>query len=121
MISLILPKYKKAKGRTALCLAHATRTVQYTRPQSQPMTEGWRLESYVGLARNFKKRFPKLKANIKDRNSDRQTTLSKDVWKQRDNGKDPKVSWKFLEKDVPDFNPVTGICKLCTRESSKLF
>ena len=76
-------------------------------------------ESY-GLARNFKKRWPKHKTTLKDRNADGQTTLSKYVWKKRDEGLDPKVKWKFLEKNIPDFNPITGTCKLCTREKYQI-
>jgi hypothetical protein len=38
------------------------------------------------------------------------------VWRKKDEGWNPKVAWKFLDKNVPDFNPVTEICKLCTRE-----
>ena len=88
--------------------------------QASVATNDGRVESYVGLARNFKKRFSKHKATLQDRNSDGQTTLSKYVWRQRDDKKDPKVTWKFLEKDVPDFNPITGICKLCTREKFQI-
>ena len=77
-------------------------------------------ESYVGLARNFKRRWPKHKTTLKNRNADGQTTLSTYVWKKRDEGLDPKVKWKFLEKKLPDFNPITGICKLCTREKYQI-
>jgi hypothetical protein len=48
------------------------------------------------------------------------TMFSKYVWRKRDEGKNPKVSRKFLEKNVPDFNPVTEICKLCTREKFQI-
>ena len=39
-----------------------------------------------------------------------------DVKNKKTEGKDPKITWKFLEKNLPDFNPVTGNCHLCTRE-----
>ena len=29
---------------------------------------------------------------------------------------DPKIKWKILEKNIPTFNPVTAVCKLCIRE-----
>ena len=83
-------------------------------------TDDGRAESYVGLAKNFKRRFPKHKSTLGDRNADGQTTLSKYVWRKRDEGLNPKVAWKFLEKNVPDFNPVTEICKLCTREKFQI-
>ena len=70
-------------------------------------TDDSRVESYVGLAKNFKKRFPKHKSTLADRNADGQTTLSKYVWRKNDEGLNPKVTWKFLETNVPDFNPIT--------------
>ena len=30
--------------------------------------------------------------------------------------RNPKVTWKFLEKNVPIFNPITNKCRLCLRE-----
>ena len=57
---------------------------------------------------------------MKDRDAEGQTTMSRFFWKKVDEGGEPKVSWKFLEKDVPDFNPVTGLCKLCTREKFQI-
>ena len=44
------------------------------------------------------------------------TTLSAHYWTELEAGREPKVSWKILEKNIPSFNPVTGICQLCTRE-----
>ena len=45
--------------------------------------------------------------------------MSTYFWKKEE-GKEPEVSWKFLEKNIPDFNPITGICKLCTREKHQI-
>ena len=84
-------------------------------------TDDGRAESYVGLAKNFKRRFPKHKSTLGDRNADRQTKMSKYVWRKRVEGLNPKVAWTFLEKNVPDFNPVTEICILCTREKFQIF
>ena len=83
-------------------------------------TNNERVESSVGLAKQFKKRYPKHKTTISDRHADGQTTLSRYVHEQRDEGKDPSVSWKLLEWNIPDFNPITGICKLCTREKFQI-
>ena len=83
-------------------------------------TDDGRVESYVGLAKKIKKRWPKHKATLGSRTADGQTTLSKYVWKKRDEGLNPSVSWKYLETNVPDFNPVTEICKLCTREKFQI-
>ena len=78
------------------------------------------VESYVGLAKNFKKRYGKHKATINDRSADGQTTLSKYIWRKKDEGLNPEVSWKYLETNIPDFNPITGKCKLCTREKFQI-
>ena len=40
-------------------------------------TDDGEVESYVGLAKNFKKRYSKHKATLAGRNADGQTTLSK--------------------------------------------
>ena len=61
-------------------------------------TDG-RVESYVDLARNFKKRWPKHKTTLGDRNADGQTTLSTYVWKKRDEGLSP------IEKKHSRFQP----------------
>ena len=68
----------------------------------------------------FKKRFPKHKSTLARRSADGQTTLSKYVWKNRDEVLNPTVSWKYLETNVPDFNPATAICKLGTCEKFQI-
>ena len=74
----------------------------------------------MGLAKNFKKRFPKHRTTLRDRYAEGQTTLSRYVHLKRDQGLNPIVTWKYLETNIPDFNPVTGICKLCTREKFQI-
>ena len=88
--------------------------------QETVSTDDGREESYVGLAKNFKKRFMKHRATLKSKNADGQTTLSRYVWEQRERQMNPTISWKMLEKNIPDFNPVSEICKLCTREKFQI-
>ena len=73
-------------------------------------------ESYIGLAKNFKKRYRKHKTSMKEEDPENSTTLSTYFWKKKKEGKEPTVSWKFLETEVPVFNPVFDTCKLCVRE-----
>ena len=73
-------------------------------------------ESYIGLAQNFKERFRKHRKNLTNNIFEEKITLYSHFWKEKDEGRDPIVEWKFLEKNIPLFNPVTGICRLCTRE-----
>ena len=42
--------------------------------------------------------------------------LSTYIWQEKNAGRNPEVSWKFLEKNVPIFNPITSRCRLCLRE-----
>ena len=70
----------------------------------------------IGLAKNFKKRYRKHKDSLETKNPKISTTLSTYVWKEKEEGREPLVSWKILEKNVPLFNPVTRGCKLCLRE-----
>ena len=44
------------------------------------------------------------------------TALSKHFWKEKHLGRDPSITWKFLERNVPVFNPITNKCRLCLRE-----
>ena len=73
-------------------------------------------EFYIGLAKNFKKRYSKHKATLNEYKPEGNTTLSTHYWKEKEAGGDPKIKWKILEKHIPTFNPVTGVCKLCIRE-----
>ena len=73
-------------------------------------------KNYIGLAKNFKKRYRKHKDSLETKNPKNSTTLSTYVWKEKEEGREPLISWKILEKNVPLFNPVTRGCKLCLRE-----
>ena len=74
------------------------------------------LETYVGLAKNFKKRYRKHKKCLDDENAEGHTCLTTQYWKEKNAGNNPVVSWKYLEKNVPTYNPVTKTCRLCLRE-----
>ena len=73
-------------------------------------------ESYVGLAKNFKKRFGTHKGTLKNNPETKKTTLSTYYWKEKEAGRDPKVTWELLDKGLEDFNPASGVCRLCIRE-----
>ena len=74
----------------------------------------------MGWRKISKKRYSKHKRTLKDRNLDGQTTLSKYVWEQKDKQMNPVINWKYLEKNINDFNPVTSLCKLCTKEKFQI-
>ena len=73
-------------------------------------------ENYVGLAADFKVRFYKHRHSLEVQSADNSTTLSTHYWNEVGENRSPKVTWRILEKDIPTFNPITGICKLCIRE-----
>ena len=77
---------------------------------------GGGVETYVGLAKNFKKRYPKHKKHLLVESPVGSTSLSKHYWKEEHAGKDPKVTWRFWEKNVPVYNPITRKCRLCLSE-----
>ena len=61
-----------------------------------------------------------LKPDGENREMDGQTKLSRYVWGKRDEGLNPTWQWRILESNVKDFNPVTGTCRLCTREKFRI-
>ena len=88
--------------------------------QAEVNTENCEPEFYIGLAKRFKKRWYTHRDSLMDINFDRHTTLSKYVWKQRGKGLTPTVQWRILERNVADFNPIRGTCRLCTREKYRI-
>ena len=77
---------------------------------------GKNIQTYIGLAKNFKNRYSKHKTSMTAPTPAPSTTLSSHFLRQRSAGHQPSISWKFLETNVPTYNPVTGNCKLCLRE-----
>ena len=75
-----------------------------------------KVEKYIGLASKFKNRFYKHKASMETENTDNSTTLSTHFWKETEEGRNPKITWKILENNIPTYNPVTAKCQLCIRE-----
>ena len=72
--------------------------------------------TYVGLAQNFKDRFRKHRNNLTEKSEEGKITLYTHFRKEKEEGRNPTVEWKILEKNIPLFNPVNGVCRLCTRE-----
>ena len=58
----------------------------------------------------------KTKKCLLDETAEGGTSLSKYYWQEKNAGSDPKITWKFLERNVPIFNPITNKCRLCLRE-----
>ena len=73
-------------------------------------------ECYIGLAKNFKKRFRKHRDTLKEKKTEGNTTMSNHYWKVKEAGGEPIVTWKVLEANIPTYNPVRKVCRLCIRE-----
>ena len=84
--------------------------------QTTMTTNGGRVQTYVGLAKNFKKRYRKHKTCLEDEFAEGHTRLTTQFWIEKNAGNNPVVTWKYLERNVPTFNPVTKKCRLCLRE-----
>ena len=63
------------------------------------------IETYIGLAENFKKRHYKHKASMETKNPENSTTLSAHYWAEKESGRSPKVKWKILEKKLTNLQP----------------
>jgi hypothetical protein len=66
--------------------------------QATVESAGGRQDSYIGLAKFVKKKYPGHKKNLLDETAVGPTTLSKYFWKEQNAGRDPKVTWKFVLK-----------------------
>ena len=84
--------------------------------QATVTTENGKVETYVGLAKNFKRRYYKHEKCLLDENADGQTSLTRYFWKMKNKRENPEIKWKYLEKNIPTFNPITRKCRLCLRE-----
>ena len=80
-----------------------------THPSTEPKT-------YIGLcSTDFKARLGVHTQSFKDPLIN-QTSLSQYVHELKSNNKEPKISWKIIDRGKK-FTPVSGVCQLCTREA----
>ena len=70
----------------------------------------------MGLSSNsFKDRVTKHRKSFRDRGYHK-NTLSKHIWKLKDDGIAFNVDWKIVDQAQP-YSPATKICNLCVRET----
>ena len=73
-------------------------------------------ETYIGLtAPTFKSRLGNHKMSFNNPTYETKTQLIKHIWSIKRKNQDYDIDWKLVTKAKP-FNPVTGICNLCTAE-----
>ena len=72
-------------------------------------------QTYTGLTCNsFKERWDKHNFTFTHKDADH-TTLSSFIHELQEKGTNYNIKWEIVEKARP-FNPISGICTLCTRE-----
>ena len=111
MAPVTLPKTRftaRKKGTVAI------RMVLYTRQQFP--TQGGKKRNNFKKKKKFKKRYCKHKASLAKKTGDNSTTLSSYFWSESEAGREPRVKWMILEKNIPTFNSVRKECRLCIRE-----
>ena len=75
---------------------------------------------YKGISEPpFKDRFGNHKKSFNHVNYKSDTSLSKEVWKIKNLGGTPSISWRSI-KQYPGFNPTTGKCALCMSEKLEI-
>ena len=84
--------------------------------QATVSSDTGKVGTYVGLAKNFKRRYPKHNKCLLYETAEGGTALSTYYWHEQNAGRNPKFNWKCLGKNVPIFNPITNSCRLCLRE-----
>ena len=77
---------------------------------------GGPVESYIGLrAPTFKSRLGNHTKSFNHERYEKETKLSRHIWSLKRKKVDFEIKWKIIAKAKP-FNPVTGVCQLCTVE-----
>ena len=73
-------------------------------------------ETYIGLTSNtFKSRLSNHRKSMKYEKYRHDTTLSLHTWDLKDKNVNFEIDWKLIGR-AQTFNPISGICNLCTLE-----
>ena len=68
------------------------------------------------MAKSFKARWRKHRDSMLIQDPKNSTTLSIYYWEKLEGGQDPKLTWKILEANITNYNPIKKECRLCIRE-----
>lgn len=84
-------------------------TVTSNKPNYSP-------KSYIGISETtFKVRYANHKKSFNHKRYEKETELSKEVWRLKDKNFEPNITWK-IRKKCPSFSPSSGRCTLCLTE-----
>ena len=74
------------------------------------------VETYTGMtATQFKDRYKNHQQTFENESKKGQTTLGQHIWHLKNQNIKYDINWKIIGRAKP-FNPVTGVCALCTLE-----
>ena len=77
-------------------------------------------KEYIGsTGRTFKERYSEHNHTLRHRNPQRSTALSECVWKARDAGETPEITWEVLHQ-VPKPKGPQRICSICNLERMEI-
>ena len=75
---------------------------------------------YIGLAEpKFKKRYANHKSSFANKKYEKETELSKEIWRLKRKNRSPKITWKTVRK-CPPFNRASLKCSLCLSEKLEI-
>ena len=75
---------------------------------------------YIGLAEpKFKKRFANHKSSFSNERYEKETELSKEIWRLKRKSRSPKITWKTI-RQCPPFNRANLKCSLCLNEKLEI-
>ena len=84
--------------------------------QAKVEVENKETKTYIGqTSTDFKHRLSTHTFSFNNREIN-QTSLSQYIWKLTDQGHEPKISWKIVDRGRK-FSPVNGVCQLCITEA----
>jgi hypothetical protein len=63
----------------------------------------------LGWLKTLKEDIQNTKKCLLDETAEGKTALSTCFWQKTNSGGDPKVTWKFIERNVPTYNPITSV------------
>ena len=113
----MLKTHKKNKPANTVLKTLGTHTHSVlTRQQNSKPQTMVKIPRHMLAWPKVSKRYSKHKGSIENPSPQNSTTLSTHFLKEQEAGKNPTISWKFLRTNIPTFNPVTGVCKLCICE-----
>ena len=77
--------------------------------QATVSSDTGKVGTYVGLAKNFKRRYPKHKKCLLDETAEGGTALSTYYWHEQNAGRNPKFNWKCLGKMCQFVTPLLTV------------